>query len=151
MNAKSAGMAIGLLLPLLDAQAPARAAAPERPIRFAAPRGFAVGDGPVSLATGDFNRDGRLDLLAVNVQSADLSLLIGNGAGGFAPAASLPAGDLPAAAAVADFDADGNLDLAVIRNDHSSVAMMAGDATANSPRRARSWWATSRWLSSRST
>jgi hypothetical protein len=69
---------------------------------FAAAGGspFQVGDQPVSLAAGDFNEDGQLDLVTANAGGSDASLLLGNGQGGFAPAVSVPVGLAPKAVAV---------------------------------------------------
>jgi hypothetical protein len=39
--------------------------------------------GTSSVATADFNLDGRLDLVAGNESSNNLSVLLGNGSGGF--------------------------------------------------------------------
>src|SRR2546425_941827 len=50
---------------------------------FAAERTFDVGASPVSLAVGDFNRDGKPDLVVANQQSANVSVLLGNGDGTF--------------------------------------------------------------------
>jgi hypothetical protein len=37
----------------------------------------------LGLATGDFNSDGKLDLVTANFGSNNLSLILGNGMGGF--------------------------------------------------------------------
>jgi hypothetical protein len=70
---------------------------------------------PQSVAVGDFNGDGKLDLTTAN--SGDVSVLLGNGAGGFAAPANfyVDAGN-PASVAVGDFNADGKLDLGVTSN-----------------------------------
>lgn len=67
--------------------------------------------GPRSVAVGDFNADGKLDLATVN--DSDVSVLLGNGHGGFAAPASINSGSYPNSVAVGDFNADGKLDLAV--------------------------------------
>jgi hypothetical protein len=44
---------------------------------------FATGNGPSSVAIGDVNGDGKPDLAVANASSNTISVLLGNGAGGF--------------------------------------------------------------------
>ena len=48
---------------------------------------FPTGTNPVSNATADVNGDGHLDLLVTNYISDNVSVLFGNGSGGFTPQA----------------------------------------------------------------
>jgi len=73
------------------------------------PTGFA----PRSVAVGDFNRDGTPDLAVANMVSHNVSVLLGNGLGAFAPKVDYPAGISPSSVAVGDFNRDGSPDLAV--------------------------------------
>nr|WP_199247785.1 VCBS repeat-containing protein [[Phormidium] sp. ETS-05] len=59
-------------------------------LNFAPHTTFAVGGGPVSVTSGDFNGDGHLDLAVANVDSDNVSLLLGNGSGSFNPTPPLP-------------------------------------------------------------
>ncbi len=76
---------------------------------------IAVGNAPFSIATGDFNGDGKPDLVTTNVTDLTLTILLGTGTGGFTPAPgnplSIPSG--PIVAVVGDFNGDGKQDLAV--------------------------------------
>src|SRR5262249_46801732 len=68
------------------------------------------------LATaGDFNGDGRPDLVAVSYENNSISILLGQPDGSFDDnGASYAVATQPVGAAVGDFDQDGNLDLAVV-------------------------------------
>src|SRR6266700_577854 len=75
---------------------------------------FASGGGfPWSIAAGDFNGDGKLDLAVSNYGSNSVSVLLGNGDGTFLPPLITPVGANPWYFAVGDFNGDGKLDLAV--------------------------------------
>jgi len=66
---------------------------------------------PELLAAGDFNRDGNLDL-AVNLTGFDnITILIGDGSGGFALKGHIASDTLTKGIGVADVDGDGRLDL----------------------------------------
>jgi hypothetical protein len=75
---------------------------------FAAARDYAVGPGPGWLAVGDFNGDGKPDVVAG--VSGGVSVLLGNGDGTFQAARNSALG-LGGYIAVGDFNGDGKLDL----------------------------------------
>src|SRR5262245_6812957 len=68
-----------------------------------------VGSGPSSVAVGDFNLDGQPDLAVANAGSDNVTILLGDGMGGFTQAAGSPVGvgALPLSVAVGDFNLDG--------------------------------------------
>jgi FG-GAP-like repeat/PKD domain/FG-GAP repeat len=94
---------------------------------------FAVGHGPESVAVGDFNGDGHPDLAVANGEEKSVSVLLGNGNGGFSPAIGSPfaVGSYPRSVAVADFNGDGHPDLAVAANsgESGSVSVLLGDGS----------------------
>ena len=72
-----------------------------------------AGTGPISVAVGDFNGDGKPDLAVANRVSTDVSVLLGNGDGTFQSPYTYITGERPSSVAVGDFDRDGRPDLAV--------------------------------------
>lgn len=57
-----------------------------------------VGRGARWIAVGDFNRDGNPDVVTMNDSDDNISVLLGNGAGGFSSQTKFPVGDGPRAA-----------------------------------------------------
>src|SRR6267378_2390981 len=89
---------------------------------------FAPGGGfPWSIAAGDFNRDGKLDLAVSNYGDNSLSVLLGNGDGTFQAPLTSPVGTNPAQVTVGDFNGDGKLDLAVSSVANNTVAVLLGN------------------------
>jgi hypothetical protein len=87
-----------------------------RLMAFAAAVDYAVGTNPQAVATADFNNDGHLDLATANPSFHAVSVLLGDGAGGFGTAIDSAGTTNDAyervSVTVADFDNDGQLDLA---------------------------------------
>ena len=88
-----------------------------------------VGTLPRSLSLGDFNKDGKFDLAVANQGSNNVSVLLGDGRGGFttAPGSPIAAGNSPVSAVIADFAHHGNLDIAVVSGTGNAVSFLLGD------------------------
>ena len=91
----------------------------------------AVGNHPIAVAAADFNGDRRIDLATANIYSNNVTVLLGNGSGGFSPAAGSPVavGNGPESVAVADFDGDGRPDLAIANAGSGNVTVLLGDGS----------------------
>src|SRR5258708_5611987 len=93
---------------------------------FLAPFTYTTGPTPLSLAVGDFNRDGNQELAVGNVGN-NVSVVVGDGKGGFATARNYRAGAAPISVAVGDFNGDFSPDLAVADNfDILGVSVLLG-------------------------
>ena len=90
---------------------------------------IAVGTQPLDIALADFNDDGSLDIVTANVADKDVTVLLNNGRGGFAPSSASPAptGLASHLVAVADFNGDDKPDLAITAHDSNGVAVLLGD------------------------
>ena len=92
---------------------------------FQAPMSSAVPPGGLTLVTGDFNGDGKLDLAlmtssiiglvsAMNNTKDAVLMLLGKGDGTFTPSVTYPVGPFADMIAAGDFNGDGKPDLAVV-------------------------------------
>ena len=133
-------------------------APPSEGISFTAPVDFATGAVPASgaanvaagdqlalsltgttlsdgVATGDFNGDGRADVVQTNVFDGTVSVFVGDGRGGFAAPQRYAVGVLPVFVATGDLDGDDTLDLVVANYGSNNVAILRGfgDATFKPP------------------
>lgn len=90
----------------------------------------AAGTNPSGAVAGDFNQDGKPDLAISNISSNDVTILLGNGNGGFAPAAGSPVatnGAFPSRIFAADLNGDGKLDLVTSNFTGNSVSILLGN------------------------
>jgi hypothetical protein len=109
---------------------------------FQAPTHFVSLNNPYAIAVGDFNNDGKIDIVLMNPEGLYLSR--GNGDGTFLPASIIleepstlisvnPPGPIlngPVSFLVADFNDDGNLDIAA-DIDGARIDVLLGTGTGN--------------------
>ena len=102
--------------------------------KAAAPSTLTVGNGPVSVAVGDFNGDKKLDLVVVNETDNNVGILLGNGDGTFQPQVTYCVvttvkcvGGNPLSVVVGDFNGDHILDLAVADFQSQQVTILLGN------------------------
>jgi len=99
---------------------------------FVVATNYAVGSAAGYLASGDFNGDGFVDLVASNAGTdandpGHVSLLLGDGVGGFAPAVDFQPGSKPGPVLAADFNGDANADLMVLNEASYDVSLLLSD------------------------
>jgi hypothetical protein len=92
---------------------------------------FPTGERPQDIVVCDIDGDENADILTANSESADVSVLLGDGAGGFRPAAAspVPTGIENHLIACADLTGDGHPDVAVTSHDSHDVVILPGDGT----------------------
>ena len=90
---------------------------------------YDVGRYPHSIAVGDFNGDGKLDLVTANSGFDNVTVLLGDGVGRFGAARPFGAGTNPEGVAVADFNGDNKLDIVTVNRDSNDVSILLGDGS----------------------
>jgi VCBS repeat protein len=95
-------------------------------VSFSSAPPLPAGSGPKPVATGDFNGDGKVDLVVANESSDNVSVFLSNGDGTFQAAVDYSVGSQPFSIAVGDFNGDGKLDLVVVNNLSDSVSVLLG-------------------------
>jgi VCBS repeat-containing protein len=106
------------------AQAPAQ-------VSFDPAATVATGDGPASVAVGDFNGDGNPDLAVANQLSGTVSVLLGSAGGSFTrQTPDLTVGGFPTSVAVDDFNGDNDPDLAVTNGFGYVSVLLAGNGAS---------------------
>jgi hypothetical protein len=84
-----------------------------------------------SLAAGDMNGDGKLDIVMPDSTGQQAAVFIGNGDGTFQAPAGYPLGFGPTSVTLADFNHDGKLDIAALGSfpNQMSILLNKGDGT----------------------
>jgi hypothetical protein len=105
---------------------------------FGAATNYELDYSPRTVAAGDFNSDGKLDLIALSSHpvSKNVTLLFGDGAGRFGAPVGLEIGNFPFDLKVDDFNGDGHVDFIVsddtaINSFEGQVSTFLGDGTGH--------------------
>jgi len=90
---------------------------------------YAAMGNPASLAAGDIDGDGHLDVIVVNsaITENTISVFIGAGNGTFLPQYTLPTLLAPSDVALADFDNDGDLDALITHLGANSILLFVNN------------------------
>lgn len=75
----------------------------------------------------DFNDDGNPDIAVPNTYNDTISVLIGDGEGGFQPHQTFDVGEYPIGICGGDFNSDGNCDVAVTNAFENTFSILLGD------------------------
>ena len=99
---------------------------------FAAAQGYATGNRPVGIATGDFNSDRITDLALTNRMDGSVSILLGGGSNGrglgtFSSAGEYAVGYDPSGIVAGDFNSDGIEDLAAANEGSNTISVLIGN------------------------
>lgn len=100
-----------------------------------------AGGAPTSIAVGDYNVDGRLDLAVTDQTDNAVSVLLNLGGGLFGPNFELPVGTAPVSIVSADFNGDGRPDAATANSGSNNISVILnlsnflgpGNALAGAP------------------
>jgi len=96
------------------------------PVQLSVATNFPIGSGASAMAVSDFNQDGFLDIATANSGAEDLSIALGDGAGGFTLKTNIQIGTVPQGIAAGDFDNDSFPDLIATRVFGSAAIILKG-------------------------
>ncbi len=100
-------------------------------VSFHPPVVYATGSQPYNVAVGDFNGDGKPDLVTANYSSGggnNVSVLLGTGAGAFGNHTDVVCGGSgPLSVAIGDLNSDGKPDLAVACINSNTIQVLLGN------------------------
>lgn len=92
---------------------------------------YDLGSSPSSIALGDINNDGTLDVVATNKGDNNVSLLLGNGDGTFKCQTTLSVGTAPCSVALGDLNSDLNLDIVTANGGSNNISILLGNGNGS--------------------
>src|ERR1700752_2723796 len=92
---------------------------------------FTTGTSPQAITSNDFNGDGIIDIANTNVGSGNVSVLLGNGTGGFGAPAFFAVEAHPESICSADFNGDTFKDLVITYGGKDTISMLFGNGTGS--------------------
>src|SRR5688572_14785222 len=97
-----------------------------RLLSLAAPVGYSAGPTPLAVATGDFNGDGRSDVVTCG-NANNVSVLLSNANGTLQAAQQFATGVAPRSVAVGDVNNDGKQDIVTANPGGGNVSVLLGN------------------------
>jgi hypothetical protein len=94
---------------------------------------FTAGGGPLGIVAADFNRDGKNDMAVANENGDSVTVLLGDGIGGFSTSSTVGGLGDARFVDVGDFNGDGNPDLIAALRTGSNVAVLFGNGAGDFP------------------
>jgi hypothetical protein len=89
--------------------------------------------GPFSVASADFNGDGKPDIAVANYNSNNVSILLGNGNGTFQTAVNYGVANGPFTVVVGDINGDGKADVITSNQKQQQCQRITGERQWNIP------------------
>ncbi len=90
---------------------------------------FPVNDRASPSEPADFNHDGIVDICVANINTATVSILLGNGDGTFGPQQEVSVGSDPRGIAVLDVDGDGDVDIVNTNFGSNNMSLLINDGS----------------------
>jgi hypothetical protein len=95
-------------------------------VKFAAADSFQLNFQPTSIINGDFNNDGKVDVIVSNYDSLKYTIALNNGVGGFTLGEEMTGEFKPYSISFTDIDNDRDLDMIISTNEENKIRVLKG-------------------------